>query len=171
MTHIAPPPDAEFLSDLADVGVDVQKRDLEGCWVGRTAVNQFLPAGIEVLVIGFMSPAIKALQATLSEGRPPNYATDAAVAEQRNNYENRTIAAAGLKGWRAQTKDGRCLPVIPIEGRATPFSREAARATIDDPRFWKFGRGVLNAMSDADDARLTYEKQAEKNSEAGSPGA
>ena len=163
----APEPKIEFAGDLAEVSVDVQKRDVEGYWAKKSATIN-LPEGFEVLVLGYDSPTIKALRRALVTGRDKSYGEDDAKTEERNLYENQRVTILALKGWRARTLDGRLLPVAPFLGEAIPYSESAKKRLLCDDRLRKFLVAVMRAMNEADEVALDWERSAGKNSGPGS---
>lgn len=138
--------------ELLELSTDVDAIN-EGVWV-----NKIKDAGdAEFLVLGFNSKKIKALSIELEASRPSNYDTDLKAQRGREDYEARERCKAGLLGFRNMT----------LRGKPWAFDAAEVAATLDNPQFERFAVVVTRAMAKADERRIAWEKDAEKNSADG----
>lgn len=139
--------------ELYDLSLDVD-RISDGVWVSNVKDG----GDAEFLVLGYSSKKIRALAIELEASRPDKYETDAKVRSDRLTYEAREKIKAALLGFRKMT----------IKGKPWDFDPADVAAKLDDPRFERFQLVVSNAMNKADETRLEWEAEAEKNSSDGS---
>ncbi len=139
--------------ELFDLSTDLDAIN-EGVWVDKVKNG----GDAEFLVLGFLSKRIKALSIELEASRPDKFDTDLKLQGDRNEYEARQKLKAGLLGFRNMT----------LRGQPWAFDAAAVAEKLDDPKFYKFALVVNAAMNKADETRIAYEADAEKNSQSGS---
>lgn len=134
--------------ELYDISTDVEKRNA-GVWVKHVKDG----GDAEFLVVGAASKKIEALDIELQDSRPSNYETNLQVQWERNRWEGRQRAKAGLLDFKN----------VKFAGKDFPYEKQAVDALIDDERFFTFVLVVVNAMRKADETRLAFEAETEKN--------
>lgn len=134
--------------ELYDLSTDVEKRNA-GIWVKNVKDG----GDAEFLVLGAQSKRIEALDIELQDARPTNYETNLQVQYERNRWEGRQRAKAGLLDFKG----------VKFAGKDFAYEKKAVDALIDDDRFFNFVLVVIAAMRKADETRLTFEAETEKN--------
>ncbi len=139
--------------ELFDLSTDLDAIN-EGVWVDN--IKNAGKARFKVL--GYLSKRIKAKAIELEAARPDKYDTDPKVQGDRNEFEAREKFKMALLDFENVT----------IAGKPWPFDAAEVAKKIDDPKFYKFALVISAAMNKADETRLAFEADAEKNSPNGS---
>lgn len=140
--------------ELYDLSRDVD-RVAQGVWVENVKKGgdaRFLVLGYTTAKIRQLAAEMEAARGDLSSDRDP------VAFEKRTDWEARQKLKAGLLGFENVT----------LAGKAFAYDKAAVDAMLDDPRFEPFALVVSAAMNKADETRLQFEKEAEKNSSDGS---
>lgn len=145
--------EVDDMFELMDISVDIDARD-KGAWIEK---NRIAP-GLVLQVLGFDSPRITAIDIALTKERPDTYGEDREATVDRNRYENRRKCEAGVMNWKP----------FAWKGEIVEYSEATKKSLLRDPRFEKFLLAAMDAMRQADNITIKWEKAAEKNSAAGS---
>ena len=141
--------------ELMDYSIDVAARN-NGALIEK---NKVIP-GLVLTALGYDSPTISALEIALANERPDGYGEEGheKLTQDRNMYEARLKCEQGVKHFQ---------PFL-LKGERVEYSKETHKRLLHDETFAKYLYACINAMKQADNIKIKWEKAAEKNSVDGS---